>query len=1119
MHVTLLLKRNSAQEASLQSFLKDVQTPASTSYKKFLTPEQFGERFGISDADLSTVRTWLERQGFVINKLNKGRTAIDFSGTVGQLEVAFHTTIHRYLIDGQEHLANSNDPQIPASLSNVIAGVASLNDLKPRSNVIRGPEGKWNPQLARFVPELTITSGAAEYLFTSPGDAATIYDAPNSLNTLLAANQTQYDGTGVTIGVIGDSWLNFDDVQNYRTLFGIPLDTLSDQLTIVYDGDEDDLDQTEDQTEALLDTEVSGALAPGANIILYTAGDTAFQPGIYPAIYRALDDNKVNILSLSYGECEASLGAAGNLQILNAWEQAAAQGITVVVSSGDSGSAGCDNPNTESVATMGLAVNGLAATPYDIAVGGTDFDILANHFSAYVSSTNTANYTSALGYIPENPWNNSPASNGMLAANSVYTNSAGVTNIVAGGGGQSAYPKPVWQQQFPPSDNDSVRDLPDVALLAANGRYGALWAICGDNQCPGSNGTISGVGGTSASAPAFAGILAMVNQKIGASTRMGQVAWIIYGLAQTQPSLFHQIVTGNNSVHCAAGSLNCGSNGFLSGYNSGSSYNLATGLGSVDISNLVNNWSDGTTTGTTTSLSLSQTSFTHGTPVQIDVTVTPTAATGDVAIENNYASQLQATTSVSPTRVTLSGGSASETYSQFPGGTYNVYASYPGTTGYSGSVSQPVGITVSPENSVLQLAVDTIQSNGQLVSVAGTTIPLGTPLQFSAQPIGVSQVGSTSPITDATGTVYIDDNGLGLSGPLDATGRFAAATSYMNAGSQSVSATYYGDLSYNPSTSSTISYTVAQAQTSISVSSNLSTITNGEQLILTGQMTANAPIGAISPTGTITFTDTTNNTILGATPPLIQCTGTTAICFYDAINLNSTQLSDGANNIVATYSGDNNYVGSGPSVPISVNCAAGCSNTAGQYLELSFGQMTPSTGISAPGGSLSFVVSVSPGGGFTGAVNMSCSVTGRSSSDVDIPTCSFAPIQVNIASSNAVSSTLTINTTAPTTGAVDPQQKSPWTVAGGSAFALLLLLFRPVRQTRQRLLFGILSLCLIFGCLTACGGGGSSGATGSSGGGSGTTGTTPDTYTVTFTAADAATGKVTAQDFSNFNVP
>ena len=193
-----------------------------------------------------------------------------------------------------------------------------------------------------------------------------------------------------------------------------------------------------EETESTLDGEVAGAIAPGAKIVYYQAADTTFQSGVMLAILRAIDDNTVNILNVSYGSCELAQGAAGNQEILNAWEQAAAQGIAVTVSSGDSGSAGCDNPDTQSVASRGFAVNALASTPYTVAVGGTDFDALLNNFSTYISATNTGNYTSALSYIPENPWNNSTATNGSAASNQPTSDYSGITNIVAGSGGASS---------------------------------------------------------------------------------------------------------------------------------------------------------------------------------------------------------------------------------------------------------------------------------------------------------------------------------------------------------------------------------------------------------------------------------------------------------------------------------------------------------------------------------------------------------------------------------------------------------------------------------------------------------------------------------------------------------
>ena len=429
----LILRRSLQQEIDLQSYLQSVQNPDSPEFRKFLTPEEFGRRYGPSDADLARIEQWLRGHGFSVAGVNKGRTEIEFSGNVGQIQQTFHTSIHKFNLGGEEHWANVSDPLIPAALGPVVAGVASLNDVKPRSHFVMGPSAKWDAQLHRFLPDLTINSGGSNYLLVGPGDAATIYNSPNSFNTKLASNQTTYDGTGVTIGIAGTTFLYDSGPFYYQSLFGLST-TLNGPVS-VYDGNLSNMSQAADETEAVLDTEVAGGLAPGAFVFYYGAGDTEFQSGLFLSIYRAIDDNKVGILSVSYGECEKSLGTAGNLQVLNAWEQAAAQGITVVVSSGDAGSAGCDNPDTQTVAKLGLAVNGLASTPYDIAVGGSDFDVLSKSFSTYVSATDGANYTSALSYIPENPWNDSTATNGLLTANTPDTSA---NNIIAGGGGASS---------------------------------------------------------------------------------------------------------------------------------------------------------------------------------------------------------------------------------------------------------------------------------------------------------------------------------------------------------------------------------------------------------------------------------------------------------------------------------------------------------------------------------------------------------------------------------------------------------------------------------------------------------------------------------------------------------
>jgi len=1120
----LVLRRSPQQEAALQTYLKQLQDPASANFRKFVTPQQFGQLYGASDADLATLQSWLRSQGFVINKVSSGRSAIEFSGNVGQVQTAFHTSIHTYEVDGAFHWANTTDPSVPSALAAVVGGVASLNDFKPHAQVLPSTRAHWHAARHQFLPDLTISHAGANYLFVSPGDAATIYNAPNPLNAHFAANQTAFDGTGVSIGVIERSIPDFSDLGNYQSLFGLP----QRGVNLVVDGNAD-FDLTKDQMEALLDVELAQGLAPGSTLYFYTAGDTSFQAGIFLAAYRAIDDNLVNILSLSYIGCEADLGSSGNLEIANAWEQAAAQGITVVVSSGDSGSAGCDDPHSEAVAGRGLSVNGLASTPFNIAVGGTDFDVLTTKFSSYVGATNTATYTSALGYIPETTWNDSTVHDGLLAANTVYTDSSGHTNIVAGGGGASTagdnsgtapagYAKPLWQKNFPPSNVDTVRDLPDVSLLAGAGKNHALWAVCADHDCQGSNFTISGVGGTSASAPAFAGMLAMVNQQLGAATRLGQANWVLYKLAQTSPNVFHVTAAGNNSVPCSAGSLDCGANGFLTGYNTSSGYNLATGLGSVDITNLGNNWKGAAGTSTTTTLTLDKTSFVHGDTVHVSLAVNPSQASGDVAVVNNASSQSLAPGSSSAVlRLPLIGGAASGGYSQFPGGSYTVYGNYGGDGRYAGSTSQGVAVSVAPEDSVLQSSAETPNAAQQLVNLAGTTVPLGTYTILRATPLGVSQASAAYPIADATGSVYfsdyIGDGASVCSGQikLNATGLAELERPSCVAGAHTIGADYSGDLSYNRSTAAAIAFTVEKGSTGVALSSTANTISSGT-LNLNVALTPSWQNLSIYPNDTVTFTNTTTNTVLG-TGYASSFGCDPATCAATALTVSPPLLVLGANAITGTYSGDSNYNASGPSAPFIITCTAGCGNGTGQSLYIS--SSARSGAVLDPGGSLSPTVSVGSRGGFSGAVTIACTIQGKSSQDLHIPTCSPAMSSLTVTDSQGAELALSIKTTASTSAALTHPASGRWCATASFMLAGVVLLSARGKRQRWASMVGVLVCLVALGSPVGCGGGGSksggSSAGGPTSGGSGTPGTTADTYTVAIRATDVATGTLTAE--------
>jgi hypothetical protein len=274
--------------------------------------------------------------------------------------------------------------------------------------------------------------------------------------------------------------------------------------------------------------------------------------------------------------------------------------------------------------------------------------------------------------------------------------------------------------------------------------------------------------------------------------------------------------------------------------------------------------------------------------------------------------------------------------------------------------------------------------------------------------------------------------------------------------------------------------------------------------------------------GTVTFTDTTNGTALGTgTVSVAQDSPTGKLYGRAVLSIQASSLAMGSNSIVATYDGDDNFAASLPSAPGIVTCTAGCGNGTGQTLTLAFYQSTPASHIISAGTTSTTPVSVLPGGGFTGAVNLTCSVTGTKSTDVNIPQCSFNPATVTITNTQAAQSTLTVTTTAPGTSAAVIPQDRIWTTTRYS-LTLACIIFLGFSTRRRAFTMLRVVLCLVaLGGIVACGGGGSSTAppnNGGGGGGSTIPGTTPDTYTITFHAADAATGTATAQDYFTLQV-
>src|SRR5208283_2285171 len=451
-----------------------------------------------------------------------------------------------------------------------------------------------------------------------PGDFATIYNTAPLLNA-----NPKIDGTGQTIAIVGETNIRVSDVQAFRQMFGLSANF--DATNVILNGEDPGITSQGEEGEADLDVEWSGAVAPGAAVKFVVSASTPASAGIDLSALYIVEHDLAGAMSESYGGCESGLGSAGNAFYYSLWEQAAAQGITVMVSAGDNGSAGCDDFNTATAAAQGLAVNGLASTPYNIAVGGTDFDQV-DKWSTYWSATNSPTGASAIGYIPEIPWNQSCAQIGLTGCGASAPQ--GSLNIVAGSGGPSStYSKPTWQIGVTGMPNDSHRDLPDVSLFASAGFNGTGYIYCqsdqtitGAAQCDINNVSNGGldfgiVGGTSASSPAFAGIMALVNQyeaSNGGTNRQGNANNVLYALAKKAAAgVFNDVTKGNsvlptggvgvgtNSVPCQGGTLNCSSalasaNGVLvnpansksEAWMAGAGYDMATGLGSVNANNL-----------------------------------------------------------------------------------------------------------------------------------------------------------------------------------------------------------------------------------------------------------------------------------------------------------------------------------------------------------------------------------------------------------------------------------------------------------------------------------------------------------------------------------------------------
>jgi len=768
-HMTLFFAPTAEQQAALDQLLAEQQDPISANYHQWLTPEEFAGRFGISSQDINVLAAWLRSQGFTVDETARSRTWIAFSGIAAQVNAAFQTSIHNYLLNGKIHYAASTDPSVPAAFAGVVTGIGALHNFAPHAHSTK--------------PQPRLTSSLTGNHFIVPGDFATIYDLQTLYNSGI-------NGTGQTIAIMGQTDLTTDsnpgrngtpgangqqyDVVTFRNLAGLPALTTSNFQTVLVTGVTDPGIVNADVNEANLDVEWSGAVAPNANLV-YVIDNPTTSNGAFGSLEWAVSNVKANVFSISYGECEPQ-ASADKGALTTAAAQAATQGQTIVAPSGDSGAADCDS---NSPATLGVAVDFPSSIPTVTAVGGTEFSadsanganpsVPTPYWAGWTTSTPPDTNPSALAYIPETAWNDFTITTPSLSA--------------SGGGVSSFFPQPAWQTGL---GLPTGRNVPDISFTASAEHDGYL--VCSQSSCVNgyrdATNSFNVIGGTSAPTPSFAGIVALINQKLGAA--QGNINPQLYTQATNAPWAFHDVTTGNNMVACTTGT-GC-TNGVL-GYSAGPGYDLVTGLGSLDVDVLLNAMtgvSDFSVTPSFPNPAAQNITLTTGNSGTLALSVLGTSGS-NITFTCTPVAPLTATTCTPPSPVTTSGSTAvSSTLTVSTTGGYSETGAV-NVTATNGSISHLVPVTVIVNGNLpdFQIAstngsetvtpggstTDTISvsslnsfSGNVSLSCAGTT-GLSTGLSCSLSPASVTASSSTV----ATSTLTVNASPSASTGAITIT--------------------------------------------------------------------------------------------------------------------------------------------------------------------------------------------------------------------------------------------------------------------------------------------------------------------------------------------------------------
>jgi hypothetical protein len=1232
--LTLVLSRSPEQQTAFDQYVAGEYEPGSPSYHQWLTPDEIGQRFGPSPGDIATITNWLVSQGFSVTQVTPDHMAIRFSGTAGLAENAFHTRIDNLVVKGVPHIGNMTDPQIPVALAPVVVGVKALHNFLPHPMHTAAQKVQFNQQQGKWQRLTNATSAGSTaapstFPFASPQGAVTAgalnaagphalfgINAPASSTTsaYLEEDVTPWDfatiynvaplwsnginGNGQTIAIAGTSEIDLTDVATFRSTFGLAAGSTPKEID-TGDGPAATICTSTSSTapcgigdleENTIDVEWSGAVAPGAQIDLVVTGQntTGTVDSVYDSAQYVVQNLTAKILNVSYGECELGQGTAENVAYYDLWQSAAAEGISVFVAAGDSGSPSCDqggdaigNPYS---AQYGLSVSGIASTPFNVAVGGTDFswckptiNSSGNVVGCPTSSTsqgspaywNTSNnttnepYESAAGYVPEIPWNDtceSPIIAGYLESIASYlkisgvsipTNAEGACNFVqnnwtsiysndgvmlapyvdtiGGSGGASncvvnneatdpnapacttgstttgaangsialtnnGWQKPSWQSGVVGIPADGVRDLPDVSFFAADGALDSAYLLCVSavGSCTYSNTTeniAEEAGGTSFASPAMAGVMALINEKSGATQGLPNTELYKLGSQQTYTDCsaeasssstsgcyFHSIDQGTNAMPCDLGApvggtvysggtwvqtepyqgitspncaaLNSGdtvgtliSSGTTPAYNATAGFNLATGLGSLNVANVVNAWTSDAGTAAAT----------------MSITTTPAATSGTISLASGVSLVLAVTVAESgslgtPTgSITVAGGGYNSTQSLASGAV---------------SITIPAG-SLAPGSDTLTISYSgdpTYASTSQTETVAvAAAIPTVTVLAPSsdnvANPVPVS-VTVTGPSGGSvpTGTVTLAGGSYSSTATtLSSTGTaaFTIPASNLPAGTDTLTATYSGNsTTYAGATGSTpiVISSAATLPPTVKVTPTPAAIDTSQSLSVAITVSGSSSV----PTGYITLTSGSYNS------------GLTALNGGSAtISIASNTLAAGTDTLTVAYSGDAVYAAGNGTATVTV--------TASTY---SLTATAPAA--VSPGTSATSTITGTSTTGYTGTVTLSsCTLSSSSvSSPNDPPSCSVSGTITYANGTATGSATATITTTSATQLARQSSAPGRWTgLGGGAVLACLVFLGVPKRRRNWLAMLGVLVVFAGLGGLSGCGGGGSSGST------------------------------------------